>query len=256
MLSVLIFHTHSPALLSQSLILAEEERIVQFVLTEEDEIVDCLAARRKFHLLENLMEEIERFELTGLPPDNVEYVEQRLDVGWYGRRCRKVKRDQLRDIEVGQSALTDSLAGEIADTRWVDLGVPGTHFCSRQTPAFALSETNLGDQTTVDTCCLNLWSCQPSPVHPLQPLGWSQGALNPLLWPVWRCECLAQFLACLRDSDTTLGLRLAEVWAQHGSYCSSSHRTLENCQEYNTWFSHCKSGNTSDILKINKFSDK
>ena len=191
--------------------------------------MDCLAARRKYHLLENLMGEIERFELTGLLPDNVKYLEQRLDVGWYGRRCRKVKRDQLRDIEpgYGQSRLTPSLVAEIADTRWVDLGVPGTHFCSRQTPTFAFSESNLGDQTTVDTCCLHLWSCQPAPDHPLQPLGWSQGTFNPLLWPVWRCECLAQFLTCLRDSDTTLGLRLAEVWSQHGSYCSESHTARE-----------------------------
>ena len=173
------------------------------------------------------MGEIERFELTGLLPDNVKYLELRLDVGWYGRRCRKVKRDQQRDIEEGESPLPPSLAAEIADTRWVDLGVPGTHFCSRQTPTFAFSESHLGEETTVDTCCLHLWSCQASPAHPLPPLGWSQATFNPLLWPVWSCDCLAQFLTCLTDSETTLGLRLAEVWSQHGSSCSESHTTIE-----------------------------
>ena len=189
--------------------------------------MDCLAARRKYHLVENLMAEIERFELTGELPHNVQYVEQRLDVGWYGRRCRKVRRDQLRDIEVGQSSLPGGLQEEIADTLWVDVGLAGTHFCSRQIPTFAFKETYIGEQTAVDTCCLNLWSCHPSPDHPLQPLGWTQGTFNPLLWPVWRCDCLGRFLTCLRDSDSTLGPRLAEVWAQYGGHCSRSQHTVE-----------------------------
>ena len=189
--------------------------------------MDCQAARRKYHLLENLMGEIERFESSGSLPDNVEYLEQRLDVGWYGRRCRKVRRDQLRDVQLGQSGLTVSLAGEIADTHWLDLPLPGTHFCSRQIPTFAFSESNLGVETTVDTCCLQLWSCRASPDHPLQPLGWSEAVFNPLLWPVWSCDCLAHFLSCLRDSETPLGHRLAEVWAQYGSYCSRSDTSIE-----------------------------
>ena len=173
------------------------------------------------------MAEVERFEVTGELPEKVKYLEQRLDVGWYGRRCRKVRRDQLRDIEMDRSGLSDSLVEEIAHTRWVDVGLAGTHFCSRQTPTFAFSESNLGEETSVDSCCLNLWSCQPSPTHPLQPLGWSQGTFNPLLWPVWSCDCLAQFLTCLRDSNSDLGQRLAEVWSQYGSYCSRSHTIVE-----------------------------
>ena len=189
--------------------------------------MDCQAVRRKYHLLENLNGEIERWEQSGELPDNVTYLEQRLDVGWYGRRCRKVRRDQLRDLEEGQSGLEGPLAGEIADTRWLDVGLPGTHFCSRQTPTYAFSEAYIGEEATVDTCCLKLWSCDPSPDHPLQPLGWSQGTFNPLLWPVWSCDCLGRFLTCLRDSDSRLGQRLGEVWSQYGSYCTSSQPTTE-----------------------------
>ena len=192
----------------QSLILAEEERIVQFLLDPEDNIVDCMAARRKYHLLESLISEVEIYEETGHLGENVTYVEQEVDVGWYGRRCRKTKRDQLRDVELGQSDLPEVLAQEIADTHWVELGLPGTNFCSRKTPAFAFLETNIGvgeEETPVDTCCMNLWSCDPSPTHPLLPLSWAQGRFNSHSWPVWSCSCLGTFLTCLTHTNTQLG---------------------------------------------------
>ena len=154
------------------------------------------------------MSEVQMYEETGQLPEHVTYLEQRLDVGWYGRRCRKTKRDQLRDIELGQSSLPVSLAQEVSATRWVEEGPAGTTFCSRRTPSHALVENHLGAETAVDSCCMALWACSSSPSHPLPGLGWSQGRLNSLLWPVWSCSCLGSFLACLGDTRTQLGIRL------------------------------------------------
>ena len=126
------------------------------------------------------------------------------------RRCRKTRRDQLRDIQLGESTLPDSLEREIAETRWLEEGIPGTNFCSRNTPAWAALETNIGqgeEESPVDTCCMNLWSCHPSPSHPLLPLSWSEGKLNSHSWPVWSCSCLGRFLTCLTDTNTQLGPR-------------------------------------------------
>ena len=79
----------------QKLLVAETERLVHVLLDEEDTIIECSALRRKYHLLEQITEEIEAFEESGIFPENIEFVEMKTDIGWYGRRCRKTLRDQV-----------------------------------------------------------------------------------------------------------------------------------------------------------------
>ena len=79
----------------QKLLVAETERLVHVLLDEEDTIIECSALRRKYHLLEQITEEIEAFEESGIFPENIEFVEMKTDIGWDGRRCRKTMRDQV-----------------------------------------------------------------------------------------------------------------------------------------------------------------
>ena len=56
------------------MILAEEERLVQFLFDADDNILECRAEKRISHLLEHLMAEVARFEETGVMPSNVSAV--------------------------------------------------------------------------------------------------------------------------------------------------------------------------------------
>jgi len=103
-------------------ILAEEERLVQILFDSEDNIVDCRAEKRISHLLEHLMSEVGRWEETGVMPRSVVYSEQSVDVGWYGRYCRRHIRNQLRDAELGESTLDESSLQELLDINWVEKG--------------------------------------------------------------------------------------------------------------------------------------
>ena len=67
--------------------LAEEERLVHLLLTEDDEILECSAQKRVQHLLDHLMAEVASLEDTGVMPPNVTNAEQKVDVGWYGDTC-------------------------------------------------------------------------------------------------------------------------------------------------------------------------
>ena len=68
------------------------------------------------------MAEVARFEETGVMPSNVVYEEQTVDVGWYGRYCRKYLRDQLRDAELGDSRLDDKRLEDLLDSNWIEKG--------------------------------------------------------------------------------------------------------------------------------------
>ena len=65
----------------QSIIVAEEERLVHFLM-EAGEIVECTALKRIQHQLDHLMAEVARFEETGVMPPGVTWSEVKVDVGW------------------------------------------------------------------------------------------------------------------------------------------------------------------------------
>ena len=78
------------------MIVAETERLVHVLLDKDDTIIECNALRRKYHLLNQITEEVESFEESGVFPENVEFIETTTDVGWYGRKCRKALRDEVK----------------------------------------------------------------------------------------------------------------------------------------------------------------
>jgi len=228
----------------KNVVLAEQDRLVHVVLDSGSMIVDCQAGRRKYEVLENLMAEVEAYEETGEFPSDVEFVELETDVGWYGRQCRKKIRDQLRSIELGESLLSDEQQEELRDRLWISKGLQGTKFCSRQLPRQQLIAENLGEKRELDQCCLDLYSCS----EPLTPLEYRHSLLNPSLFPLFPCQCLSTFFSCLslsRESEEE-ARRLERVWKTYGGHCYNL-ETKTRCSEYNTWFTECLEGNSSEV---------
>jgi len=229
----------------KNVVLAEQDRLVHIVLNSGGVIVDCQAGRRKYDVLDNLMAEVEAFEETGEFPSEVEFVELQTDVGWYGRQCRKRIRDQLRSIELGESLLSYKQQEELKDRHWIFKGLQGTNFCSRQLPRQQLIAENLGEKEEVDKCCLDLYSCS----EPLTPLEYRHSLLNPSLFPLFPCRCLNTFFSCLaassKDSEEE-ARRLERVWKTYGGHCYNL-QTKTRCEEYNTWFTECLEGNSTEV---------
>jgi len=228
----------------KNVVLAEQDRLVHIVLGSGNMIVDCQAGRRKYDVLENLMAEVEAYEETGEFPSDVEFVELQTDVGWYGRQCRKRLRDQLRSIELGESLLSEKQQEELQDRQWISKGLQGTNFCSRQLPRQQLSAGNLGEKAEVDKCCLDLYSCS----EPLTPLEFRHSLLNPSLFPLFPCQCLSTFFSCLAASQESEveARRLEKVWKTYGGHCYNL-ETKTRCEEYNTWFTECLMGNSTEV---------
>jgi len=228
----------------KNVVLAEQDRLVHIVLNSGNMIVDCQAGRRKYDVLENLMAEVEAYEETGEFPSDVEFVELQTDVGWYGRQCRKRLRDQLRCIELGESLLSEKQEEELQDRQWISRGLQGTNFCSRQLPRQQLVAENLGEKAEVDKCCLDLFSCS----EPLTPLEYRHSLLNPSVFPLFPCQCLSTFFSCLAASDESEveARRLERVWKTYGGHCYNL-ETKTRCEEYNTWFTECLEGNSTEV---------
>jgi len=234
----------------RSIIIAEEERLVHF-LFQDDDIVECTAAKRISHLLEHLMAEVERFEETGVMPENVTYVENNVDVGWYGRYCRKFMRDQLRDAQYGESKLDESRLQELLDNSWIEKGVPGTNFCRRRLPSHSFTERNIGHVSDLDRCCMNLWECDTHETRASHmPLTFQNNKLNSGLWPLWDCRCLDPFLSCIQSTDAEDTKRLIHVFNKYGSKCFTKHEVTESCDEYDLWYNKCLSGNKTMEINI------
>jgi len=226
------------------LVLAEQERIVQMVLSEEGTILDCVALRRKYHILDNLLAEVDDMEETGEFAADVEFLELETDVGWYGRQCRRIQRNQL-----GESTLPDTVLEDLQDLDWLDRGGPqGTNFCTRKSPRMALWEEHLGENRAIDKCCLALQQCS----EPLMPLEWVHGLLNPGTFPLFPCTCLNKFLQCLPLSNPE-AVRLARLWGSLGGDCYTL-KQRNRCEKYDTWFSECLAGNTTEIGIINNIN--
>jgi len=228
----------------KNVVLAEQERLVHVVLNAGSMIVDCQAGRRKYEVLENLMAEVEAFEETGEFPFDVDFVELETDVGWYGRQCRKKIRDQVRSIELGESLLSEGQQEELRDRLWISKGLQGTNFCSRQLPRQQLIAENLGEKQELDRCCLGLYSCS----EPLTPLEYRHSLLNPSLFPLFPCPCLSTFFSCLslaQESEEE-ARRLERVWKTYGGHCYNM-ETKTRCTEYNTWFTECVEGNSTEV---------
>jgi len=107
---------------------AEEERLVHFLFDENDNIIECSASKRIQYLLDHLMAEVARFEETSVMPDNVIYNEPTVDVGWYGRYCRRWMRDHLRDVELGESEMEESRLQQLWTQAGSRRGFPGQTF--------------------------------------------------------------------------------------------------------------------------------
>jgi len=233
----------------KNVVLAEQDRLIHIVFSS-GLIVDCYAARRKYEILENLMAEVEAYEESGEFPPDVEFVELETDVGWYGRHARKILRDQLRSIQLDESELSKKQEEELKDRLWISKDISGTNFCSRQPPKKKLTTDNLGERQELDKCCLDLQSCS----DPLTPLEYRHSLLNPSLFPLFPCNCLATFLNCLsnlaeeesyKDSRED-ARRLERVWRTYGGHCYNL-ESKTRCTEYNTWFTECLEGNTTEV---------
>jgi len=230
------------------LIVAETERLVHILFDEDETILECSALRRKYHLLEQISEEVEQFEESGVFPENVEFLEMKTDVGWYGRRGRKTVRDQLRAGEFGYSELKPDVLKEIEHRNWVENIIEGTNFCSRRIPRHSLIPEHIGEKNQLDQCCMSLWSCE----DPIQPLWYKHSLLNTSHFPLFPCSCFKQFLSCLEaleNDDEATRLRLA--WGKYGGECFNLHAKT-SCEEYDTWFGTCEKGNTTMVATVEK----
>jgi len=226
---------------NKGVVVAEQERVVQVVVGPSGTILDCVAGRRKYHLLEALMAEVEAFEESGEFPMDVEFVEVETDVGWYGRQCRRSLRNELRDGELGESLLAAEELEELRGRAWVQGRIPGTQFCSRQLPRLQLVEANLGTNKALDQCCLDLYT-----TNPLESLEYKHSLLNPSIFPMFPCPALATFLTCLAEIHTEEASRLAKVWGEYGGHCFNL-QTNTRCIKYNTWFTECLEGNATEV---------
>jgi len=239
----------------RSVVVAEEERLVHFLFDENDNIIECSASKRIQYLLDHLMAEVARFEETSVMPDNVIYAEPTVDVGWYGRYCRRWMRDQLRDVELGESEIEESRLQQLVDTSWIEKGVPGTNFCTRRLPSHAFMNRNIGEERELDTCCMGLWSCDPRDL-PLMPLHYAYNKLNSGHWPLWSCQCLQNFITCLSETKSSSELveRVRSVFSKYGMKCFSKYEEHDSCEEYDLWFNQCLRGNRTEYIKINSLS--
>ena len=205
---------------------------MHLLMDESDMMLECSALRRKHHLLDQISEEIEQFEESGVFPENVEFIEMKTDVGWYGRKCRKTMRDQvdykigiriienkafkLRAAEFGYSDLKEDLLKEVTDRNWVDKRIEGTNFCSRRLPRHSYIPAHLGDKHQLDQCCMSLWSCE----DPIEPLWYKHSILNTSHFPLFSCSCFKEFLACLGDLEQDEeARRLRSAWGKYGGEC-------------------------------------
>jgi len=230
------------------LVVAEEERLLHILMDEDDTMLECSALRRKHHLLDQITEEIVQFEESGVFPEDVEFIEMKTDVGWYGRKCRKTMRDQLRAAEFGYSELKDDLLKEVTDRNWVDKRIEGTNFCSRRLPRHSYIPAHLGEKLQLDQCCMSLWSCE----DPIEPLWYKHSILNTSHFPLFSCSCFKQFLACLGDlEEDEEASRLRSAWGQYGGECYNL-QAKTSCEVFDTWFGKCERENTTMVAKIEK----
>ena len=202
--------------------------MVHFLFDKNDNIIECVASKRIQYLLDHLMAEVARFEETGVMPDNVIYAEPTVDVGWYGRYCRRWMRDQLRDAELGESTLEEQRLQQLLDTNWIEKGVPGTNFCKRRLPSHAFMERNIGAEKELDSCCMDLWSCDTHDL-PLMPLHYAYNKLNSDHWPLWNCMCLEKFSKCLSETKNNPELvsRVRTVFSTYGMKCFKKYEEYE-----------------------------
>ena len=186
-------------------------------------------------------------------------------------------RDQLRDAELGESTLEEQRLQQLLDTNWIEKGVPGTNFCKRRLPSHAFMERNIGAEKELDSCCMDLWSCDTHDL-PLMPLHYAYNKLNSDHWPLWNCMCLEKFSKCLSETKnnpelvsrvrtvfSTYGMKCFkkyeeyERWSHHTKYisiqilCSLTYVCF-SCEEYDLWFNQCLNGNRTEYLKIDSLS--
>jgi hypothetical protein len=92
-------------------------------------------------------------------------------------------------------------------------------------------------------CCLSLYTCS----DPLAPLEYRHGLLNPALFPLFPCPCLAAALSCLRTVGSEEADRLAEVWGAYGGHCYTLQERAASCTKHHTWFGSCLEGNFTEV---------
>ena len=116
-------------------------------------------------------------------------------------------------------------------------GVQDTNFCRRRLPSHAYMDRNIGDEAPLDSCCMNLWSChlgddEDSPETrvdtPHMPLTYVNNHYNSGHWPLWRCDCLEHFSACLGALPSSeLVDRVRRVFRNYGNQCFNKHEIYE-----------------------------
>ena len=98
-------------------------------------------------------------------------------------------------------------------------------------------DRNIGEEAKLDSCCMNLWSCHlgddaESPETrvdtPHMPLTFVNNHYNSGHWPLWRCDCLEHFSACLGSlpSSETVD-RVKRVFGNYGNQCFNKHEIYE-----------------------------
>jgi len=213
------------------------ENVVQLLLEEDGRIVDCAARKRAKYALENLVEESETAEEKLNLPHGVQYLEIESDINWYGKYCRRYIRNKLRESEFGDVKEGErELVKQITDRKWIQKGVPGTSFCRTSSPSVPLQESSLGENASLDKCCLGLHSCDDS----IYPLDYKNNTFNADLFPIFSCGCTTQFLTCLQDVNSQESQRIIDLWRFAGR-CYNLETSMD-CLEYNTWFTDCTNG--------------
>jgi len=229
--------------------LTDMERIVSLLMDGKD-IVDCLALRRKQWALDSITGEAEDIEQTGKIPDGLEIHDERLDVGWYGRQCRKQLRDVTRAEQLGHAH--QGLAKELVERQQLEKGLDGTTFCSRKVPQFSLREEHLGEKKGLDRCCMNLWDC---PEY-IGIMSYEYRLMNANMFPLFSCKCRDSFLQCLETEegngeDGEEAGRLGRMWKSYSGGCVEV-KEVKECDEYTAWFDDCVTANNTMVATLRR----
>ena len=98
-------------------------------------------------------------------------------------------------------------------------------------------DRNIGDEAQLDSCCMNLWSChlgndEDSPETrvdtPHMPLTYVNNHYNSGHWPLWRCDCLEHFSACLGALPSSEPVdRVRGAFRNYGNQCFNKHEFYE-----------------------------
>lgn len=178
---------------------------------------------------------------------HVEYLDQKVDVQWYGRECSKFRSKAVSIYSLHFSMLNSKknlCKNAPSERRFEEVrarekldnmkGYPGTKFCSRFGSAYHPRYNEADNQE--DECCRVLKQCD----FTIPYLTYRHGYLNVLFHDMYTCGCVEQFKGCLESIDSHLSRTLQKTFFDYLGMKCFDLELVKTCEEYSQWFDTCQ----------------